>query len=264
MAWRLARDATPIGVMTVLVILYARLGLLALDRTHGAGAVGTYAVAVRLVEFLPLLAGAVSGSVYVAMAQLFAEKRVVAAQEHFGVIYRHVVVAAATGALTLILAGRTLLGAIRPEFVAAWATLSIMASAAVCMFANQLTAAILLAEGRGPSIMKVAAWNLGVNATLVVLLVPRFGAVGAALALLGTEGLNTLIQSYLVRAWLRLVFLNSLWLRIAGALAGAAWLTFYQLPHLGWLIVSVFLALAVWRHDVSAAWVRHAIGIAGE
>ncbi len=112
--------------------------------------------------------------------------------------------------------------------------------------------------------MKVAAWNLGVNAILVAILVPRFGAVGAALALLGTEGLNALVQSYLVRAWLELVPFSGLWLRIAAALAGAVWFTFHGLPYLGFLVAIGFLALAVWRHDVSAVWLRHAIGIAGE
>lgn len=258
----LTQEAAPVGFTTMIVIVYARLGMLMLDRLQGPVAVGTYAVGLRLVEILLLLAGAIASSMNAAMAPLLARDRLAEVRVHFGTIYRHVVVVAATLALTLMLVGRTLLEAIRPEFAVASSTLAILAWATVFMFANQLTSALLLAAGQGSAILKVAAANLAVNATLVAMLVPRFGAVGAAVALLGTEGLNAFVQSRIVWSRFQVAPRAGLWLRVVAASGGTAWSVFHGFPHVGVLLTTAFLAFAVWRRDVSVVWVRHALGIA--
>jgi O-antigen/teichoic acid export membrane protein len=102
--------------------------------------------------------------------------------------------------VTWFLAG-WLLRKFAPAYAGATIPFRILSAGAVFMFVNQLSTTFVVALGRFRAIMIVALVNLVVYLGLASILVPRFQAVGAAIATSTMEAVNTIIQAVLV-LWL--------------------------------------------------------------
>ena len=66
------------------------------------------------------------------------------------------------------------------------------------MFLNQLSTTFVLALGRFRALMWIATGNLVAYLVLAAVMVPRYGAIGAAVAAAGMEALNTVVQLIVV------------------------------------------------------------------
>lgn len=220
---QLLREALPIGAITLVVVGYGRAGLLLLERMRGTAEVGTYVMSLRVVEILLLLAGAIAGSMYPEMAHLLARHDFLALRRLFGVLYRRAVAGVGVMAVVLILLSPILRHA-GPEIATVVPTLRLLAWSSTFMIANQLSAALLLAAGLGSRVLIIAGWNLLLNVALNMLLIPQFGSVGVAVALLGTEGVNTLIQSFILWRRFQIPLFVGLWVRTVGACAAGVFL----------------------------------------
>lgn len=256
---RLFREALPIGLLTIVVIGYGRAGLLMLDRVYHPEEVGVYALGLRIVDLLIVFAGALAGSVYSALARSIAFGQSAQAETLYRGLYRNTVATVTGLTLLIILASPALPGVLGPEYVTASGTLAVLASALVFMFANQISASLLLAAGRESTILLVAVWNLCFNVTLNLLLIPHHGAIGAAVALLLTEAGNTLLQSVLVWNRFRIVPTFGVWLRAAGACALA--LVFFALGvRVAILaVLVVYAGVLVWKQDTSVSWMKRLV-----
>lgn len=253
--WSLLHEAVSVGLVTILVVMYGRLGMLYLEWVRGPAEVGVYAVGARVVELLVLLAGALAGSAYPAMARMFAERQVESLAHLYSGLYSHVI-AGATVAALLIMSAAPALGLISPEFSASAQPLAALAWTAVFVFANQVSAALLLAAGRAPLILAIASWNLCLNIVLNLLLASRFGAFGVAAALLTTESVNMVIQTAVVWKQFRIMPKLGIWVRSAGCCGIAAWLVLNGSFRLVPVLVALYAPLAVWQADFSLRWVR--------
>jgi O-antigen/teichoic acid export membrane protein len=249
----LLHDALPLGAITVLVIGYGRVGILLLESIRGTADVGTYAIALRIVETVTLLAGALAGSAYPAFARHLARNEILAARALYGNLYRHVTAGATVIALMLVFLS-SMFRLINSEAATAAPALSVLAWAAVFIFGNQMSSAILLAAGLGPAILAIAAGNLSLNIVLNVLLIPNFGSVGVALALLVTESINALLQGLVVWKRFRVGIPAGPWLRASAACTVAI----VSMVHASSALVPVVLVLyfitAGWQKDVSLRW----------
>ena len=76
--------------------------------------------------------------------------------------------------------------------------LRILAATLVFRSLNATLAGIIQGAGRFRLLTGIASWNLVLVFALLSVFVPRFGAPGAALALLAGEGLNSVIQLLVV------------------------------------------------------------------
>jgi O-antigen/teichoic acid export membrane protein len=71
------------------------------------------------------------------------------------------------------------------------------------MFLNMLSTTYIIALGKFRTIMVVAVLNLFVYLVVALYLIPRYGAIGAAIATSTMEAANTLMQLTVVHHLLR-------------------------------------------------------------
>lgn len=193
----LLRASVPIAVTNLVIMLYSRLDVLVLSSRVDPAAVGHYGIAFRLTEPIQIAAAAFALSVFSRFSAWFRDpaapvrapaRRYLLATLGYG----------ALAALALGLLAPPVLRAFFPEYAPAIPVLRILAATLVFRSLNATLAGIIQGAGRFRLLTGIAAWNLVLVFTLLSVLVPRFGAPGAALALLAGEGLNTVIQMLVV------------------------------------------------------------------
>lgn len=198
-------DAAPMAVLSVLLILYQRLIVLMLLVLASPASAGLYAAASRMIEPLKMLQAAAFTALYPVMAQEAVMPR--RAQEHPSQAYlRLLLVGACLAALLLfILAPALVTSLYGAAYAGASATVRILAWALVPFTANTYLTLRLLASGREPSAGRVLATALFGEILLGVRLIPAAGPEGAAWAVLGAEGLQSLLLLVAMRSrlWLQ-------------------------------------------------------------
>jgi len=193
--WRGAlRESWPVGAVNVLATAYGRLGIAVIAVAWGSVAVAQYGVSYRVVEVFLLAAGAVAASAFAVTARLDAQDPAAARELLDHILGRVALVTLAAAAA--VAAGATLLPAVLgARYAGAVPTTEVLAFALPPMFVNGLLTAHLYGRGRFATVLRIAAGNLCLNGVLVVLLIPRYGPPGAALAVVATEVANTAWQS---------------------------------------------------------------------
>jgi O-antigen/teichoic acid export membrane protein len=204
LARSLFRQAVPLGLLEVLAMAYARLGVFLLQHYHGYHAVGVYQAAVRYNDPLLQLGAVLAVSALPVMSRYAEQGRVA---DLTRVFYRYsaaFVALASCVALALSLGGaRLLLRLIKPEYLDGTGAFVLLAWGAVCMLQNQLSTAVMNAFGKFHYTAIIAAWNLCVYVVLGWTLVPRLGPTGAGFATFATEALNAAVQLVVVATMLR-------------------------------------------------------------
>lgn len=216
----LARDAVALGFLGVIVLLYFRLDVFMLEAIRGSDAVGEYAFAFRISEAFLLISAAVSASVFPRFAALVG-KDDHALAHFFGRMYCGAVVFGGTLALAVSVAITPVLEVLAPQYTGTGPLAVVLVWAFVFMFANAQTVDLLVAVGRTRAVTWIAVVNLCVNAVGNAILIPRYGALGAAAATVLTEAVNALAQAWFVRARLRIAVPIVAWLWPAALAIGA-------------------------------------------
>jgi O-antigen/teichoic acid export membrane protein len=194
----LARRSLPIALTALAIMTYSRLDVLVLARRLDAAAVGHYGMAFRLTEPFQIAAAAFGLSVFSRFSAWFGARPAVPVRAA-AVRYLSATLAyGATAALALVLVAPPVIERWFPSYTASVPVLRLLAAALVFRSLNATLAGILQGAGRFHWLAMMAAWNLGLVFGLLALLVNRFEAEGAAMALLATEGLNTVVQTTLV------------------------------------------------------------------
>jgi O-antigen/teichoic acid export membrane protein len=202
LAKAMLRLGWPAAVLEFVVALYSRASYFLL---HSAGAVvqGEYAAADRLLKPVMAVAAAVFLSSLPTVAALVANRQHAVLQSS----YRRSVVQVALSflpiaALAWFLAG-WLLRRFVPEYAAAIWPFRVLVVGAFFMFLNMLSTTYIIALGKFRTIMVVAVLNLFVYLVVALYLIPRYGAIGAAIATSTMEAANTLMQLTVVHRLLR-------------------------------------------------------------
>lgn len=194
----LLRQATPIAATAILVVLYTRLDVIMLGNLQDKAAVGYYGTAYRLTEPFQLIASAFALSVYSHISTALADGR-----ENTGaLIKKYGVVILAFGttcSLSLALIAPKFIEWFLPKYLPAIPVLQILSIALIFRGLNAYMTSVVQAHGQFKKITVIAAVNLSLIACMLLLFVPRFGVLGAAVALLIGEITNTLIQVIVVR-----------------------------------------------------------------
>jgi O-antigen/teichoic acid export membrane protein len=195
---QMVRSALPIAATAVLIMLYSRLDVLVLSSRLGVEAVGQYGLAFRFTEPVQMAAAAFGLTVFSRFAAWFrnppAETLRPAVLRYVGYTLAYGVTAAAA----LAVLAPPIIARWLPAYTPAIPVLRLLAAALVFRSMNATLAGILQGAGRFRLIGGFALWNLAFMWICLRLLVPSLGAVGAALALLTVEGVNTLFQSVMV------------------------------------------------------------------
>lgn len=190
----LLRRGFPIALTAFLVMAYSRLDVMVLARRLDPAAVAYYGVAFRVTEPFQIVAAAFGLSVFSRFSVWFRDGATflrASALRYLGATLAYGMVAA--GALMLI--APPVIERLLPDYAPAVPILRLLSVALVFRVVNATLAGILQGAGRFRLLTLIAAGNLGVVFALLAVFVPRFGAPGAALALLLAEALNTAVQA---------------------------------------------------------------------
>lgn len=218
------RESAVIGLSGLVWVFYFRVDALMLEWMKGPEAVGQYAAAYKFIE-LGLL---VSGLAMASLAPLLAE-RWPDSPAGFRWIYRETInymaMLGALGAGTIAVLAPDLIRIIfSPSFTDAIGILRILAPAFIMIFINNALGHAIVTVGiQGPGFMTIRLAGALVNVALNLLMIPAWGAHGAAWATLGSDFAVLLISPVFV--FYRTGFWPPFWTPLLGG--GAAWLAWW-------------------------------------
>jgi O-antigen/teichoic acid export membrane protein len=223
LARALVAEAWPLAGTTLSLVAAQQVLQILLLRLHGAGEVGLFGASQKLVEAVGLLPRALMLSVLPAMALAAgtAGGATAAARD----AARLLVVVLLPPTLALVLWAEPLLGrGFGPAFGAGAPVLAVLAPAALLGATGSVLTSLLVVLGLQRLLFRVTAGAAVAKVVVGVLLVPRYGAVGAAEALVVTMlgGQVALLALRPVRAHVAPVLAGVVWPVALGALAGAA------------------------------------------
>lgn len=194
----LLQQSLPIGATAIVIMTYSRMDVLVLSSRLGEAAVGFYGIAFRVTEPFQIAAAAFGLSVFSRFSTLFqtstaAGLRPLAAR-YLGATFGYGTLTAAA----LMLVAPPLVSHWLPAYAEAIPILRILAGALVFRTLNATLAGILQGAGRFRILTGFAVWNLVLTYGLLVWLVPKHGAAGAAWAALVGEAFNMVLHFALV------------------------------------------------------------------
>ncbi len=252
---RMLKAALPFGLAAVLIMFYYWNGSTLLSKMKGDLAVGFYSAPFRLVLGLTFLSSAFAGATYPVMSRVF----VTARQRLPRVVERSlrymVVLAVPLGVLGVTLARPIILFLYGANFELSVQVLRVLVWWGAFMYLNSLLGHYFLSVNRPRTVMVQAALSLVVNLVLNLVLIPRLGALGAAVSIAAAEVVgfaflfvNQLRTSGKVRVT---VFLNFVARAFAAAvvIAPIAWLAarWHALAGLSIALLGYFGLLLLFR-----------------
>jgi O-antigen/teichoic acid export membrane protein len=188
----LLRASFPLGVNGGLALVSLRLEVMLLGALRGGGPAGVYAAALRFVEPLLLVPGAVAGGAMPALTRE-ALRGGGPVRERTALTTALLAVPAAAG---LALAGPGLVVFLLGDaFGPAAAPLRILALALPALFMNAILLHALIAAGRATWLPRLTAVRLVIAFALALVLIPRLGATGAAAGLVAAEAALLVLAS---------------------------------------------------------------------
>lgn len=176
------RAALPLTLVGGLQVLNARTGILLLGIFGEPAEVGIYSVANRWAELITYLLTAVNVVVGPSFARLYRQGDVRGLQRLAVRSARMVLLFSVLAALPLMLFGEAFLLPFGREFVAGDAALSILSVGRLVNAAAGSCGVLLLMTANEEAALKGTALGAVLSVTLSVALIPRWGAVGAAIA----------------------------------------------------------------------------------
>jgi O-antigen/teichoic acid export membrane protein len=194
----LIRDAAPLGLSTLFVAAYFRLDTLILRKIAGVAAVGYYSVAYGTTESLLLLASAYGNSLY----PVFSARTVESGADLTALFesnYKPMVVGASLIAFLVTTFVEPVVAHFAPRYQPAALPIAVLIWSAVFMVANAITGVTINSLGWHRLFIRITALNLALNLALNILLIPRWGILGASLATVATEMVNFLQQAFFLR-----------------------------------------------------------------
>ncbi len=193
----LLSDGWPLLLSAGVLAVSQRLDQVMLGQMAGYAEVGAYAVAVRVIEATYILPTVVAMSIFPAMIKLRAQDPA-RYEVQIQRLYDFLLWLAITIAVPLTLLSsflvRLLVG---NAYAAAAAPLAILSWMPVFMFFGVVRQRWLLAEGALPAALAVEIAGCGLNVLANLMLIPRYGAVGAATAaLVGIVGATLVVAPF--------------------------------------------------------------------
>jgi O-antigen/teichoic acid export membrane protein len=190
----LARRSLPLAVTAIVIMAYSRMDVLVLSSRLDSAAVGYYGIAFRMTEPFQIAAAAFGLSVFSRFSSWFQEPQTASVR---GAATRYLLATLGYGVATaggLSVIAPLVIERALPGYTPAIPILRILAAALVFRTLNATLAGIIQGAGRFRLLTLIATWNLALVLGLLLWLVNRLQAPGAALALLIAEGVNSGIQ----------------------------------------------------------------------
>ncbi len=173
---------------------YARMDVLLLGTLAGEAHAGEYAVAMRCIEPAYLLFSSVSISFYSFLSGSRDESRRVEREDVIRKVFALVTISALVAATGITLWYEEMLRLISPAYSVSGPILVLLSWSLLFRAWNPQLTAVLNSLGKFRIIAGIAVTNLAVSLAMSFVLIPRYGAMGAAIAIIAVEGLNSAVQ----------------------------------------------------------------------
>jgi O-antigen/teichoic acid export membrane protein len=181
----LLREALPLGVVSAMTLVYLRADLLIVAAVAGPSEAGIFQSAFRLFEATFLVSGGVAAGTFPMIASRFGKNGLEPlARFLLGLL---AILSAPIALAFALVPGPILTLLYGGGFAGAARSLAILGVALVAVFANALTTHLLVASARHRRLLLSIAARLVVGIVLDLLLVPRWGAAGASIAVAAAE-----------------------------------------------------------------------------
>ncbi|MBI3610001.1 MAG: flippase [Nitrospirae bacterium] len=190
----LLREGFPVAFSNIMVVTYMRLDQLMLGWFKGETAIGEYAAAFRVTEPFMLVFTSLSISLYASLSGAWDGPRARIRTTALRVIGPTVVITFCIASL-LSLFSQDIMGLISKAYTHSSEALRLLGWAMMFKAVNAQLTAIINSKGLYRIITVTALLNLAINVSLNLLLIPRYGIIGAAWSVVLTEGVNTILQS---------------------------------------------------------------------
>jgi PST family polysaccharide transporter len=196
LARQLLAQSWPLFLSGVSVMVYMRIDQIMLERMAGHGAVGLYSAAVRVTEIFYIVPTIIASSILPSIVRsrtLGKEVYLGRVQKYFNVSALMAVAIALPTSLSAGWLTHLLYGA---QYKGVGAILTVHVWASVFVFMGVARGQYLLSEGYTVFLMVAAATGAVCNILLNLLLIPRYGALGSALATVCSYGISDLVSSF--------------------------------------------------------------------
>ena len=198
----LMAQVAPLAITALITLVYLRVDVLLLAHFRGDEEAGLFTASFRLVEALFLFSGGIVAGAFPLIAA-----RAASGSKELGRLSGFVsglllsVALPATAGLA-VLAGPIVSFLYGTGFASAAPSLRVLSLSLVAIYINALTTHLMVATGRGRALAAVMAARLAVGVGIDLFLIPSFGSVGAALAVVGAEWSLTVLSLAMTRPWL--------------------------------------------------------------
>jgi PST family polysaccharide transporter len=196
-ATTLFREGWPLFLSALVVVVSQRIDQVMLGEMAGFAAVGAYAIAVRVIEVTYIIPTVLALSIFPAMVKSRAAdgaRYQAQVEKLFGVVFWVAIVVAVPLSLLAAPIVHILVGS---AYAAAAVPLSILAWMPAFAFFNFLRQRWLLAEHALPAALAVELSACTLNVLCNLVLIPRYGASGAAIAcLISIVGATLLVAPF--------------------------------------------------------------------
>jgi len=193
-------ESLPLAINTLLVVVYLKINVVLLTKIKGAEAAGWFSAAFTFVQLLQLFSASVTGAVLPVLARE-RTRDPESMRHHFHKAIRYLLLMALPCAVGITFLAPDVIGLIYGlgQYRAAVLPLRVVVWACVAMFLGSIFNAALVASDRQGIMIHLAVVAVIVCISLNLLLIPRWGCLGAALATVGTEAAVALGAGWAVR-----------------------------------------------------------------
>lgn len=186
------KGALPFGLTAIFVAVYFRIDTVMLSKIVEAGEVGLYNAAYNIVLASMILSTPIVVAVFPVLSSLYKTQREQANEVFRQGLKYSLIIALPLGTGTLLMANPAVRLAYGSEFSGSAVLLVILSGTIPLLFATNVLGNSLGAAGYQVRVAAVALFNALFNVALNLILIPRIGARGAAIATLSTEALGIL------------------------------------------------------------------------
>jgi O-antigen/teichoic acid export membrane protein len=192
---KLLKESIYVGIAGLAVVIYLRLDNVMISRLLDLKSVGQYAFAYRLIEPFSLLFTSFGISLYASLSALPIHTLVYQRFVHAKNTLIGMLVIACVGILIYIFIVRPLLPSFSAEYASSGDVLLVLSFVLFFRALNTQLTAILNSMEKFRIVSGITFINLVTSIILNLVFISHYGIVGAAMAVVGTELVNSLLQA---------------------------------------------------------------------
>lgn len=232
LAWRLLKESYPMALTSMFIIIYYKIDAVMLSYMRSDTEVGLYSTASALAFGVVFIAGNFQQAVFPALTKLYMNEK-----DRLGHVYRESFKYLGMLGMPLavglcVLAPRIIMLVYGERYLEAAPAMQVLTGAMLFMFVNGLMGYMLIAVDGQKIFMKIVAAGALLNVVLNIILIPRYGITGAAVATVVAEANAN------IACWIVLKRVYKIWAspadltRSAGCCAAMSVFTVFAGPYL--------------------------------